>query len=330
MNGTTVPTRVLALLFALLVLAGACGGDGDEEPSSVATVDVPSIAETAPTTDATVPEAPDPPDEVAPAEPFLAGVSAEVGEALGYCAQGARDWCAFVGPQLTNDQLVEIEDLCGLGDDEACSAAANLSAVGWVAQFDDPEPVVTPTTEEPPAEEPADDGFGTGELLSSGFVIGSDYYPFGTTYEELAAALDAAIGAPISDTGSIPIDAGCPAPGTAYRIVEYSGLSLTILDESPYASGFAHVAAWTAFAELPSTIAPYAVLGDAPGQPIVPGATTVFDLEVQFGDQVEFFDDEFGPTYALEDSGGRFFGFLDGLADEDLVQSVLAGQGCGE
>ena len=56
----------------------------------------------------------------------------------------------------------------------------------------------------------------------------------------------------------------------------------------------------------------------------------MFDLEVQFGDQVEFFDDEFGPTYALEDSGGRFFGFLDGLADEDLVQSVLAGQGCGE
>ena len=90
MNGTTVPTRVLALLFALLVLAGACGGDGDEEPSSVATVDVPSIAETAPTADATVPEAPEPPDEAAPAEPFLAGVSEEVGEALGYCAQGAR------------------------------------------------------------------------------------------------------------------------------------------------------------------------------------------------------------------------------------------------
>ena len=44
MNGTTVPTRVLALIFALLVLAGACGGDGDEEPSSVATVDVPSVA----------------------------------------------------------------------------------------------------------------------------------------------------------------------------------------------------------------------------------------------------------------------------------------------
>ncbi|WP_205712073.1 hypothetical protein [Euzebya rosea] len=327
-----MPTRVLASLLVLLVLLAACGSDGDDTPSDVATVDVPTIEEADPTAEATVPEAPEPPAQDAPVDPFLAGVSEEIGEALGYCAQGARDWCAFVGPQLTNDQLMEIEDLCGLGDDEACSAAANLLAVGWAAQFGDPEtdePAPAPTTEAP-VEEPVDDDFGTAELLSSGFVIGSDYYAFGSTYEEIGPALEAAIGAPVGDTGPTPIDAGCPAAGTAYRIVDYPGLSLTILDESPYASGYAHVAAWTAFAELPSTITPYAVLGDAPGQPIVPGSSTVFDLEVQFGSEVEFFDDEFGPTYALEDSGGRFFGFLDGLADDDLVQSVLAGQGCGE
>ena len=324
--------RVIPLLLVLLLGVAACGG-GEEDAG-------------APQVEATI----DPAEEVPPAppapvaeEPIIAGLDDELAEGLAYCAQGAQDWCAFVGPQLDDGQLVEVADLCGLGDDLACSAAANLAAGGFtpadvdLPAVDEGDPVAEqpddpgPAPQDPVTEDdPAPPSTPTVELVTDGVLVDGAIVPFGATYEEVLAEVGDAFGPIRGDSGPTPIDAGCPTSGTLYRIVEHDGLVLTLLDESPYGSGYMHLASWTAFSGLPAGVTPTAYLGDAGGFPIVPGVSTVADLDAQFGTEVEFFDDEFGPTYSLEDSTGRIFGFLDGLADGDLVQSVLAGQGCGE
>ena len=334
--------RTLLLLLVAVLVASGCGS-GEEAAD---------VADPAPSATG-IPPAPPAPSTP---EPLLPGLPDDVAEGLAFCAEGARDWCAFVGPQLDDDQLAELADLCGLGDDEACSASANLAAEGHDVASDgdaeDPTQPADPTGPTDEATDPDDDptappggdlattpsqpvpdppaGPRALELVSDGFLLDGEFVPFGTAYEDIAGDLQAVLGPITSDTGTMPIDAGCPTSGDTYRIVDHGSLSLTILDESPYAAGAAHIASWVAFAGLPDAAAPTAYLGDAGGFAIIPGVSTVADLREDFGDLVEVFDEEFGPTWVLEDSTGRLFGFLDGVEPPDLVQSVLAGQGCGE
>lgn len=322
-----MPRIVLAALLLLAMVAVACGED---EPAVV--VEPTVVA------DPTVVAPDDPPPAPAPPSDLLAldGLDAETVEAVSYCAEGARDWCDFVGPQLTGAQLLALDDLCDAGDDLACSAAANLAAAGFIAVDVD----ATPTADDIVGTEPVEPVPGTEvepavntiELQADGVSINGQPYFFGESYDEsVGPALEFLLGPPVNDTGYLPTDVGCPTASEAYRFVEWDGLSLTILDRTAYAEGVPHLASWLAFEGHPAEVYPVVFVGDASLITILPGVDTVGTLRDNFGDLVEIVDDPpLGPQFVLEDNLGRVIGSLDGLEPDDRVFSVFAGEGCGE
>lgn len=198
-------------------------------------------------------------------------------------------------------------------------AVAGLSLLG-IACTGGGDPVV----QEPPVDVDA-----PVVLDTSGLVVDGERFAFGVDYAVLAPALEAVLGPPTNDSGEAPTDAGCPTGSPTYRLVDFDGLSLTVLASSAYADGVPHLSQWIAYEEADPAVA--VARPDDASVVIEPGTTTVADLRDALGDGVAVEDEPpLGAQFVLDDPGGQLVGALSGVQDEDPVFSVFAGEGCGE
>lgn len=336
--------RGLVLVTLLLLLLSACGGDptADDgaEPggggADVAVVDEPTPAQTVLPVDpggrvGSTPgaePAPDDPGAAAPVSPL--DVGEDVAYALFDCVEDDDVACETAFEYLGGgDGLRVLAEACEDGDAFACDAFDRIVAVVGEGGGDG----ATEAALTDGAEDPAGEGEVLGYVVvrSDGIATTEGWWAFGDDPDVVVAAIAAEIGAPSSDSGEIPTGDGSGCPGEVHRHVGWEDrLTLTILDDTPYASGRPHLSAWqhdggdAVFAELQG--------GDDMTVDVRPGFTTVAELvEAVGGDAIEVYDaPPIGPTYVVEDLGGTVLGELTDITDEGIVQTVFGGYGCGE
>ena len=148
---------------------------------------------------------------------------------------------------------------------------------------------------------------------------------FGDDGEAMVASVAAILGDADEDSGWMNTQAeGLACPGTEVRFVRWHDLTLTFSDESPYASGSRHFAAYTYGPAAGAEIEPW-------GLQTIDGlgvGSTVEDLQGLYPEAVVHPSDELsGPSFYIEE-GLR--GFLTGTEPTDQVISFVGGYGCGE
>ncbi|MEQ1701504.1 MAG: hypothetical protein ABMA25_15455 [Ilumatobacteraceae bacterium] len=159
-------------------------------------------------------------------------------------------------------------------------------------------------------------------LMLSGAGLGDAL--FGADDEGVIAYVTSILGAPDTDTGWIdPATIGA-CPGTEVRLVDWNDLALFFSDESSYATGVRHFAAFTYGPAFAATIDPFGLASEAG----IGVGSTVAQLRATYPDAAINADDGFsGNTFAI--SGG-LYGFLTGVTDADTITEIVAGNGCGE
>lgn len=148
---------------------------------------------------------------------------------------------------------------------------------------------------------------------------------FGAQAAGVVAYVQSILGSPTHDTGWIdPLASGAACSGTEVRFVTWRDLSLFFTDESVFASGLRHFAAFTY---------------GPPSGPFVDPFGLVIDGGVSVGDSVEqlltiypavVINDasQLGPaSFHIEDG---LMGFLTGTSASDTITTFLGGFGCGE
>jgi len=171
-------------------------------------------------------------------------------------------------------------------------------------------------------------------LTGDGIALPGRVLAFGTTYEQARPALDAALGAPTTDTGvteSFGPYGTCP--GTRLRGLEYGGGALRLLfgDVDGAALTLYH---WGLTGEGSPARVPQAsaLVGDRATfafgvgtsvEQLRAGARTA-SLDVAPGDEV------FPANFRLDDQSAGFFGYLTGTDPGDTATFVQGGDGCGE
>ncbi|TVR25654.1 MAG: hypothetical protein EA389_08450 [Ilumatobacter sp.] len=148
---------------------------------------------------------------------------------------------------------------------------------------------------------------------------------FGAEPDGVIDYLASFLGSPTADSGWIDSDEFALCPGEQIRRIEWGVLRLSFGDVSSFASGRRHVYAWQ-----------YGLDGQIGGEPQglrtdegVGLGTPVADLQAAYPDVALYEGDEelFSPSFELEED---FFGFLTGLADDDVVTEMFSGYFCGE
>lgn len=181
-----------------------------------------------------------------------------------------------------------------------------------VAETTTTETVLTTTTLAP-VEGLTLSGAGLGDAL------------FGADDQGVIDYVSSILGAPVTDTGwQDPLSIGAACPGTEVRFVDWNDLSLFFADESPYATGARHFAAYTYGPPFGATINPFGLASEAG---IGIGSTVAQILAAYPSASINPDDGFSGSTFAL---GDGIYGFLSGVTDADTVIAVVAGSGCGE
>ncbi|CAN5387782.1 hypothetical protein BH23ACT3_BH23ACT3_16570 [soil metagenome] len=148
---------------------------------------------------------------------------------------------------------------------------------------------------------------------------------FGADPDGVIDYLRSFLGSPTSDSGWTEPDEFALCPGTEVRRVEWGVLRIGFGDVSTFATDRRHVYSWQ-----------YGLDGQIGGEPQGlrtengPGlGSTVADLVAASPDVALYEGDEelFPPGFELDDG---FFGFLTGLADDDVVTEMFGGYFCGE
>ncbi|MDO8391256.1 MAG: hypothetical protein Q7V57_12280 [Actinomycetota bacterium] len=154
---------------------------------------------------------------------------------------------------------------------------------------------------------------GLGELL------------FGDDSEGVFATLTTILGEADEDTGWLDTAMEALAcPGTEVRFVRWHDLTITFSDESPYATGSRHFAAYTYGPAAGDTIEPWGLATEA-GLGV---GDTVADLTEMYPDAVVHLADELsGPSFYIEEG---LSGFLTGVDPIEELISFVGGYGCGE
>jgi len=209
----------------------------------------------------------------------------------------------------------------------ACSADSPGAATTSSAAVTTVTDATTSSTDSPSttSTEPATT---TTHLLVLGLELSSEGLGarlFGDDGEAMIAYVAAILGAADEDSGWLSTQAeGLACPGTEVRFVRWHDLTLTFSDESPYASGSRHFAAYTYGPAAGAEIEPW-------GLQTIDGlgvGSTVEDLQGLYPEAVVHPSDELsGPSFYIEE-GLR--GFLTGTEPTDQVISFVGGYGCGE
>jgi hypothetical protein len=195
------------------------------------------------------------------------------------------------------------------------TTAAPTTTTTTTTTTTEPEATTTePVTTEPPVVR---------ELVLRPGGIGAA--SFGAEPDGVIDYLGSFLGAPTSDSGWTEPDEFALCPGTEVRRVEWGVLRIGFGDVSTFATDRRHVYSWQ-----------YGLDGQIGGEPQGlrtengPGlGTSVADLVAAYPDVALYEGDEelFPPGFELDDG---FFGFLTGLADDDVVTEMFGGYFCGE
>lgn len=165
-----------------------------------------------------------------------------------------------------------------------------------------------------------------GPDLSGLLLLGDGIGPlrFGAEADGVVDYLSSFLGAPTHDTGWVdPFEIGL-CPGTELRLVSWGVLTITLGDESDFASGRRHFVAYSYGIDGEIGLEPQGLQteeGITVGSPVA-------DLVAAYPDVLLLPEDDFaGPSYVIDESR---YGYLTGLEDDDLVTVIFGGQGCGE
>lgn len=155
--------------------------------------------------------------------------------------------------------------------------------------------------------------------------VGLGDLSFGVESEAVLTAMADILGDPDEDTGWLDTALeGLACPGSQVRFVRWHDLTLTFSDESPYAVGTRHFAAFTYGPAVGDTIEPWGLITDD-GLSV---GDTVGDLQTLYpGVVVHPADELSGPSFYIEEGLG---GFLTGTDPIEELISFVGGYGCGE
>ena len=148
---------------------------------------------------------------------------------------------------------------------------------------------------------------------------------FGAEATGVTSYVRSILGPPTHDTGWLdPVATGAACPGTEIRYVTWGDLSLFFTDESTFAFGIRHFAAYT--------------YGPAAGEFVDPFGLSV-DGGISVGDTVDELLAIYPNATLIESDelGGASFhiveglaGFLTGTTGSDTITTFVGGFGCGE
>ena len=133
------------------------------------------------------------------------------------------------------------------------------------------------------------------------------------------------LGVPTHDTGWLdPVTTGAACPGTEIRYVTWRDLSLFFTDDSSFASGLPHFAAYTYGPAAGPFVDPYGLTVDGG----ISVGDTVDELLTVYPDAVINESDELGgASFHVVDG---LTGFLTGTDGTDTITTFVGGFGCGE
>lgn len=208
------------------------------------------------------------------------------------------------------------------------------------ARASDPAPAVSGLQSVMPAPERT--AVSTISLTGSGIDLPSGLLAFGTSYRNARGPADIALGRPTLDTDTISVASTYgTCPGTDLRVLEYAGGALKLFFGTLADTKQMSFYGWSSTNSVgDSSLVPpaRARLGSPDPYAFGPG-TTVAQLRAGTGKALTLPSDErFPPGFRLTDGptelpterATEFRGTVTGLSAPDTVQSVSAGQACGE
>lgn len=173
----------------------------------------------------------------------------------------------------------------------------------------------------------------TVRLTGDGLDLPTGVVAFGEPFTTVQPQLPRFLGRPSLDTGSTdPFSSYGTCPGSDLRVLEHAGGALQLFFGTLAGSSALTFSSWTLTGEGDAAAAPRAsaLVGDVTTFAFGPG-TTLAALRQGLGDALTVADDELvGPSFRVQDQSGGFFGRLSGTGPDGVVESVQAGQGCGE
>ncbi len=148
---------------------------------------------------------------------------------------------------------------------------------------------------------------------------------FGAEATGVTSYVQSILGPPTHDTGWLdPVATGAACPGTEIRYVTWGDLSLFFTDDSTFASGLRHFAAYTYGPAAGAFVDPFGLSVDGG----ISVGNTVDELRAVYPDAVINESDELGgASFHIVDG---LAGFLTGTAGSDTITTFVGGFGCGE
>ena len=148
---------------------------------------------------------------------------------------------------------------------------------------------------------------------------------FGADADEVVDYINSIAGTPTSDSGwADPFSAFGVCPGTEVRGVTWGDLLVLFSDESLVATGRRHFFSYSygpPFTSSPRPAGMRTPNGVTLGSTVAELRAAHPDVIVTPGDEI------FGPSFHVNDN---FNGFLTGGSDDDRLETIIGGVGCGE